>query len=103
MIKLTSKNKHFMDVYYHAMSDLACHNPHLSHIGNWLGLTLTKWMLDAINRIKFNPAWHLPQMLVVSVACLINNLSCAFFGPRRGTPGATGVLAVFSLKSDKTS
>ena len=103
MIKLTGKNKHFMDVYYHAMSDLVCHNPQLSHIGNWLGLTLTKWMLDAINRIKFNPAWHLPQMLAVSVACLINNLSCAIFGPRRGTPGVTGVLAVFSLKSDKAS
>lgn len=103
MSKLTRKNKHFMDVYYHAMSDLACYKPRLSHIGNWLGLTLTKWMLDAINRIKLNPAWHLPQMLAVSVVCLMNNLSCAFFAPRRGTPGVTGVLAVFSLKSDNAS
>lgn len=103
MSKLTRKNKHFMDVYYHAMSALAPYNPHLTHIGNWLGLTLTKWMLDAINRVKLNPAWHLPQMLGVSFACLVNNLSSAFFARRRGTPGVTGVLAVFSLKSDHAS
>ena len=100
MTRLSPQNKHFMDVYYHAMSDLSRYGPRLSHIGNFVGLTLTKWMVDAIHRVKLNPVWHLPRMIAVALACLVNNLSGVIFPFRRGTPGVTGVLAVFSLKGD---
>lgn len=103
MTRLSPANKHFMDVYYHAMSDLSRYKPHLSHVGNWVGLTLTAWMLDAIRRVKLNPVWHLPQMIAVALACLVNNLSSAFFAFKGKTPGVIGVLAVFSLKGDKAS
>ncbi len=101
MTKLSKRNKHFMGVYHHALTDMRKYNPRICHIGNWWGLTLTKWMLDAIHRIKLNPVWHIPQMLAVSCACLINNLYCAFLARERSTPGVTGVLAVFSLHGER--
>ena len=99
MKKLTKT--HFMDVYFHTLQALAPYGPSLSHVGNLWGLTLTAWVLNGLRLVRLNPVWHLPRMLGVACLCLFNNLYCAFLARERGTPGATGVLAVLSLEGKK--
>ena len=93
---------HFMDVYFHALQELAPYKASISHIGNLPGLTLTAWMLNGLRRVRLNPVWHLPRMLGIACLCLCNNLYSAFLARERSTPGATGVLAVLSLEGKKS-
>lgn len=101
MVPLRNKcSHHFMDNYLQGIQDLAVYQADIVCINNIGGVRLLSEILQAAADVQSRPFWNSLKLIASALACLINNLYCVHFSPRRGMTGVTGILALLSLKQD---
>lgn len=97
MKRLSGKDEHFMDSYYHLRQVLDALGAKYQLLGNMCAVRLLSKVLKAAARIRVNWLVHSLQLLGYSMACLGNNIACVF-RPEKNPAAFTGMMATLVLK-----